>query len=860
MAVATAAQAQKIDFNNTKNITDDGFTPWMVGLATGSISQTVDGVTFTVSRAEGSIGTHLMGEWWKDGVNKYSKLTSDGLTVSGKAGDEKYTLREGAVALTVTIEGLTAGEHSLLAYHNNPAGFSGAPVKVSVDGTVKASGIEQTNRAQTPSASGMSYVKFQAVEGQAVVVTYETVPDPSTDYTQGYNTTSLYINALVMDRPNPKTAASDPTPAHADRHYDGTRLQWTPATLAVRHHVYLGTSPDELAEVAVTTQSSYDAKELSAAPTYYWRVDEEDAQGNVYQGDTWSFRRARLAFPGAEGYGRFAIGGRGGEVYHVTSLDDDATDPLPGTLRYGITRLSGPRTIVFDVSGTISLQSRLVCSDSYVTIAGQTAPGRGIMLRGNSFGISNDNIARFLRQRLGYKQRDDNSSRDGMGINGDHSIMDHCSVGWTIDEAFSSRGSKNVTLQRTLISEALNIADHPNYEAGKGHGYAATIGGDTGSYHHNLLAHNEGRNWSMAGGLDGSGAYAGHHDMFNNVCYNWGNRATDGGTHEGNFVANYYKMGPSTTKTVLLTADLEGTGSGTQSYYVKGNIRENLNGSQTQDALNNTYKVNAKQTYDWTVFVGQPFFESHATIETAQAAYQNVLSDVGCNFAGLDNHDERMVRETLQGTTSTTGSVSRMKGLIDRETDSEGFDGLNITEARRPEGYDTDQDGIPDWFEEARGWSTTTPNNNHIGDGSEYTNLEEYLNWMAQPHFFALPTEVSGESQSLKLDLRPYFAGYTTFSAATDDPQADDGTEWTVSADGQAIFTASYKGAMLKQQTATFTDPQTGSTLTRTFHIAVVNELPATETSLYSAADVNRDGFVDVFDIVALANLIMLQP
>ena len=124
------------------------------------------------------------------------------------------------------------------------------------------------------------------------------------------------------------------------------------------------------------------------------------------------------------------------------------------------------------------------------------------------------------------------------------------------------------------------------------------------------------------------------HDVFNNVCYNWCGRTTDGGTHEGNFVSNYYKMGPSSKKLQLLTANLEGTGTGSQSYYVNGNIRENLDGSKTQDKLDDTYNYTLSngQVLNWTVFRDKPFFESYTTIETAEAAYKNVLSDVGCNM------------------------------------------------------------------------------------------------------------------------------------------------------------------------------------------------------------------------------------
>lgn len=824
LTAMVSAQAQRIDINNTSNwaedrLTETGYTAWPVGTVS-SATITVDGITVTASLENTSSAQTLKGNWWKDGVQKYSKLVSDGLAVYGLDGGNTPQIQEGAVAMTITISGLAAGEHSILAYHNNTDGYEAPNLEVLVDGVRMLEGVAQTNRAQTMSASGKSYVKFQAQAGKDVVVTYRTTPDPSFDYTQGYNTTTLFVNGLVFDRPNPATTAYDPVPSNNDMHFNGgQQLQWTAADAAVRHHVWVGTSPDNLSEMAVSTAPNFTLDDMNTADTYYWRVDEESADGTVYQGDVWTFRKARLAFPGAEGYGRFAIGGRGGSVYHVTSLDDDAADPQPGSFRYGITKVSGPRTIVFDVAGVITLKDRLTCSDACVTIAGQTAPGKGIMFRGNPFGISNDNIARFLRMRLGYKEREDASGRDGLGINGDHSIMDHCSVGWTIDEAFSSRGAKNVSLQRTLISEALNIADHPNYAVGKGHGYAATIGGDTGSYHHNLLAHNEGRNWSMAGGLDGGGAYAGHHDMFNNVCYNWGSRATDGGTHEGNFVNNYYKMGPSTTKKVLLQADLEGTGTGSQSYYVSGNIRENLDGTRTSDAEGETYttKLSGGQVVDWTVFVAAPFFESYATVESAEAAYQNVLSDVGCNYAGLDNHDLRMVSETLLGTTSTTGLKSGKAGLIDREDDAEGFEGLDITTEQRPADWDTDQDGIPDWFEEAVGSDPASANHNDINNAEGYTDLEVYLNWMAVPHFLVNP------QTTLTLSLNGYFAGYTDYTVLL--PESPVGVTLTV--DAAHVLSFRSESPMIGSFPITAIDNHTGVQLTRTFNFCATDNKAA---------------------------------
>jgi len=529
----TAVDAQRIDINNGQNRTEDGYTGWVIGTESKS-TVTAEGVTITATIDGMQDGRTLKGEWWKDGVSKYSRLVGDGVGVYGlDANKNTPQLQTGSAGIVLTIQGLTGGQHSLLAYHSNPSGYQGPPLDVYVDGQQVATGVEQTNRSQTTSASGQSYIRFTAQEGKPVTVVYRTVPDPSVDYTQGYNTTSLFINALVFDRPNPKTTASDPFPAVGDEHANcdgGTvRLQWTAATAAVKHHVLVGTQPGQLAEMGTVATPAFDLTGLDAMSTYYWRVDEETSDGTRYEGDLWSFRPRRLAFPEAEGYGRWAIGGRGGSVYHVTSLDDDVDNPQPGTFRYGITQLSGPRTIVFDVAGTIVLKGRLTCSDKYVTIAGQTAPGRGIMLTGAPFGMGSDGITRFIRMRVGGGDEWDGHSpnprtSDGLGMAGnDHAIMDHCSVSWTIDEAFSSRNAKNVTLQRTLISEALNRAGHKNYVETKGpdceHGYAATIGGDCGSYHHNLLAHCEGRNWSLSGGLDGGGAYAGAHDVFNNVVY-----------------------------------------------------------------------------------------------------------------------------------------------------------------------------------------------------------------------------------------------------------------------------------------------------------------------------------------------------
>ena len=854
----TPSIAQKVDFNyNTENEsgrTATGFTAWVMNDVNlnGESQITFDnGVTIKISHGPNSSATKITRGWNKNLVagNDELRLIQDGIIA--KSGNDQLTT--GKAAIIVTLSGLSVGNHTLDAYHNFcDRGITNCPpICVSIGGEEVVSNIPQTycETTITKAACAKTSVAFVTTDANEVVeICYYTNPQSETTYA----CTSFYINGFELGEVSADTRATSPSPENGDLHAvaNGTSviLSWQGAAAgASKHTVYVADSEAGLntATGVTTTNTSITKNGLSPLKRYYWRVDET-INGQTYKGDVWSFQPRRDAFPGAEGYGRYAIGGRGqgnGIVYHVTSLDDDIDNPAVGTLRYGITRLSGPRTIVFDVAGVITLKGRLTCSDKFVTIAGQTAPGRGILLKAAPFGMASDGITRFIRTRLGHLGISSvDTGLDGMGMAGnDYSIMDHCSISWTIDEGFSSRNARNITLQRTLISEALNVAGHPNYSAGTGHGYAATIGGGqgegtVGSFHHNLLAHNEGRNWSMSGGLDGKGNYDGHHDMFNNVCYNWGNRATDGGTHEGQFVNNYYKMGKATTQKILLRADLEGTGGGSQAYYVNGNIRENVDGSITNDQQNVTYdyRLYPGQTLDWTVFQSSRFFDSQATIETAQAAYHNVLSDVGCNQPEIDNHDSRMVNETVGGTYSTTGSYDgKSDGLIDSEEDSgcEGFSGLNIISATRESDWDTDQDGIPNWFEEARGWDVAVANNNDCDDEiNYYTNLEEYLNWMAVPHFYNLNT---GEATTI--ELADYFAGYTnpTFTI--------NGEGINKSLTGTQLTFIPTKGGL---GSFTVKATQGNVTLTRTFNIHALGEDIVEEEEVYEEI-VLTDAFVE---------------
>ncbi len=834
--------AQKIDFNKGGRPEGEGlepgFSPWIVN-ESESATETFDGVTITLSCDPNYSGETVMSNYWKQGVTNGAKLVGDGV-IAYK--NDHANITSGPVKLDVSISGLSPGRHSLQAFHNNIDGFNAPVVDVYVNGTKQLEGIEQTNRQTTASTSGKSYVEFDVNNNETIVVSYLTRPEEGKDY----GTTTVTINALVFNEADNRMVALDPYPAKGDLHADADNgmltLSWLPGEMAVKHHVFFGDSEDNIEERSVTTNPQFEVNGLDNHHLYYWRVDEEDALGNLHKGEVWTFRPRHLAFPGAEGYGRYATGGRGGTVYHVTSLEDNADNPAPGTLRYGLTRVTGPRTIVFDVGGMIHLKSRLTCADNFITIAGQTAPGQGILLRGCALGIGSEAIARFVRLHLGGGDDWDGKSAnphtsDGIGAAGvNHTIIDHCSIAWTIDEGFSSRGAKNITLQHTMISEALNYCGHSHYVEQDGkyveHGYAATIGGGqaegtVGSFHHNLLVHNEGRNWSMSGGLDGGGNYDGHHDMFNNVCYNWGGRTTDGGTHEGQFVNNYYKMGPASSNKYIFTADLENVGAGTQSYYLNGNIRENKNGVKTTDKLNDTYRMRIYdgRTVDWEVFRTEPFFDSYAQIESAEATFRNVLSDAGCNMPEASNHDIRMIEETLNGTTSTEGFYTKKKGLIDREMDSEGFDGLNITEAIRESDWDTDGDGIPNWFETLNGTDINQANNNDDADGDGYTDLEDYLNWVAIPNYQL--------DDALEIDLSQLFAGYTfpSFTILN-----NDNINATVTGNVLHLTAQPQTGKLNRIQVKA---EQQGVSMTRTLNIACPNGTDHIENHLQEATSSN---------------------
>ena len=774
-ALATMAQAQtvyKVDIsefnrNNLEEILEPSFTLWQpkqkdFNEMTLSMD---DGVTFTV-RSE-----HNMRSGWNK-VFVQSKVFNSRLTGDGLNLDPNE-----CGSFQLVIKGLAPGTHTIQTYHNswgNPATTVAWPITLSLAGEVVGHIAERTlQQASMQDASVLVTTFNVASADEEIIFTVSTSNDDAPADMAGKTgmDKTPVLNGFMIDAIQSSAQAKRPNPADLDMHVDaddGTyRITWAPASdHVVKHRFFFGTDSATVADAVTPTYEGTDtafvATGLRNLDTYYWHVDEvTTSQGGetVTKGEVWQFRPRHLAFPGAEGYGRFANGGRGGVVYHVTNLSDDGQ---PGSFRYGMETLKGRRTIVFDVSGIIPLRTTLRAGDANATIAGQTAPGKGICFRGAAMGFGSDQVVRFIRNRVGS-----GPTADGMGFrSAREAIMDHCSISWSIDEGFSSREAGNITFQRTLISESLNMANHDKYDENSRHGFAAVYGGDIGSFHHNLLANNTGRNPRLDGGMDGNGYYMGRLDIFNNVVYNWNSHPAYGEAHEANFHRNFYKMGPATTRKWILIADVNQRGSnkGTESYYYMYNVLVDKTGKTIFDGTkhgNGTstnvdggkWQLVNPMPVDWNPWVDEPFFPSYATVETANEAYKTVLSNVGCNQPIFDDHDQRQVYETMTGTNKYVGSRSGLAGLPDTEEDVGGFE--LYPEDTRAANYDTDQDGMPDWWEQLTGSDKAAADNNADPDQDGYTLLEDYLNFMAEEHRVMQP------GSQATIDVAKLFAGFT---------------------------------------------------------------------------------------------------
>jgi pectate lyase len=394
------------------------------------------------------------------------------------------------------------------------------------------------------------------------------------------------------------------------------------------------------------------------------------------------------AFPTAEGFGRYAQGGRGGAVLFVDNLNDSG----PGSFRAAV-EAKGPRTVIFRVAGTIQLKTKLVVREPFITIAGQTAPGDGICLANYEFYVAtHDAIVRYLRCRPGNGEpgeRDALTVRDAENV-----IVDHCSASWAVDEVLSTTKSKNVTVQWCVISEALHDAGHHKGN----HGYGGLIQCEGATYHHNLYAHNRSRNPRPGSGLI---------DFRNNVIYDWNGMAgyAEGNTHRLNYIANYLKAGPSTQSGPTIAFH---TGKEKTFIHFDGNVLEGVVAPGEDDAkiINVRNGGNVSPT---------PHDVPPVKTESAIEARDRVFKEAGAILPKRDAVDARVVSQVRQGTGHQ----------INTANDVGSWPELTSTSSSA----DADQDGMPDAWETA----ATLNSNNHAdgnadADGDGYTNLEEFLN------------------------------------------------------------------------------------------------------------------------------------
>ena len=426
---------------------------------------------------------------------------------------------------------------------------------------------------------------------------------------------------------------------------------------------------------------------------------------------------ALTAFPGADGAGQWALGGRGGRVFTVTHLEDAGS----GSLREAV-EANGPRTVVFAVSGTIRLTKELIVRNPRITIAGQTAPGDGITLRDHPFTIAADDVVvRFIRSRLGDVTKVDG---DAMGVvAGKRIILDHVSASWSSDEALSvaanfktpERSWDEVTVQWSLIAESLNqtAAKGP----GVRHGFGSLVRGAKGSrvsYHHNLWLHHQDRmprpgNYT----LPAQDPIGGFFDFRSNVFYNWGDERSGynmdfQGTHSSyNFVDNCYWTGPSSKGSFAF----EESSSKARAYF-SGNT---MNGQMPADpwSLVRSHKSHLPQGLPANYKSEQPFTVAPLRADPASTACPKVIEQVGASLV-RDAVDQRLINDFKQ----------RTGKLINSQEEVGGWPVLRSL----PAALDTDGDGMPDDWEVARGL-----NPNNASDGAQvhkptgYTNLEVYL-------------------------------------------------------------------------------------------------------------------------------------
>lgn len=485
------------------------------------------------------------------------------------------------------------------------------------------------------------------------------------------------------------------------------------------------------------------------------------------------------AFPGAEGFGRYVTGGRGGNIIHVTNLNDSGE----GSFRQAVSG-SEKKIVVFDVGGVIALNSDLNIGAN-TTVLGQTAPGAGITLRYYTVGYSGDNIiVRFIRFRRGQEMdvndgADATWTRHHKGI-----IIDHCSMSWSIDEVASFYDNRDFTMQWCTIAEALNNAGH-----GKGaHGYGGIWGGKGASFHHNFLAHLNNRSPRFNGARYAWDGYdqtvyentvmAERVDFRNCLIYNWGTGGCYGGPGGGfiNMVNNYYKAGPGTThknRVTEMSTNSSGNGDSNHSelyglksrYYISGNYVYGSAYGANYDWKGVTADNNRFNFIDTNNFYGEgegatistkltePIDAGTVTTHKAETAYEKVRLYAGASLV-RDAQDTRYAEEALNGTATYTGSVTGLAGILDVVADQGDYE---LTSASRSEAVDSDGDGIPNAWEIANGLD---PNNasdaktSTLDPAGYYTNIEVYANSLVQDIM------INGNADA-ENDVNEYYPQYT---------------------------------------------------------------------------------------------------
>ena len=533
---------------------------------------------------------------------------------------------------------------------------------------------------------------------------------------------------------------------------------------------------DEAQRLIDTLQKQWQAHSDSAWEVAFPIVIQEAVQGRPYvpwAGMPYDLRQATIpAFPGAEGGGMYTFGGRGGKVLTVTNLNDDG----PGSFRWACEQ-GGARIVVFNVSGIIRLKSPIYVRAPYITIAGQTAPGDGVCIAGESFQVdTHDVIVRHMRFRRGETlvwHREDSFGGNPVG----NIMIDHCSCEWGLDENISfyrhmfdmnngkpkeKKPTVNVTIQNTISAKALDTWNHS---------FGSTIGGENTTFMRNLWADNTGRNPSVG--------WAGVFNFVNNVVYNWVHRTADGGEYKSmfNFINNYYKPGPLTPKDTPVGHRITKSESRSEGLfpfkqfgriYAEGNVMEgypDITADNWKGGIQTADKDGEMDATELALMRSrEPFAMPPVSIMGAEQAFEWVLSNAGANVPCRDIVNQRICEEVRTGVAyyvpdyekkTKENPFGNMWGLHQKSQNEQGFfkyrrlgndsykQGI-ITDPRQMGGYpqyrdwkpytDTDHDGMPDEWERRNGLNPNDPadaNGDLNGDG--YTNIEKYIN--------AIPTQ-----------------------------------------------------------------------------------------------------------------------